>query len=102
MSKGQRRKHSAEFKARIAMEAIKGIKTVAQIATENDLHPAQVTQWKTQMLEAAPGAFERSSDKSAERKEQERQEEKLERKIGQLVVEVDWLKKKCKQLGIDP
>ena len=102
MSKGQRRKHSAEFKARIALEALKGIKTVSQIAAENDLHPVQVTQWKTQMLEAAPAAFERGSGKNAEQKHQEHKEEKLERKIGQLVVEVDWLKKKCRELGIDP
>lgn len=102
MNKGQRRKHSAEFKARIALEAIKGIKTVSQIASENDLHPVQVTQWKKQMQEAAADVFERGGDKKADQKQQDHKEEKLERKIGQLVVEVDWLKKKCRELGIDP
>jgi putative transposase len=98
MSKGQRRKHSAEFKARIALEAIKGIKTVAQIAADHHLHPVQVTQWKTQMLEAAPTAFERGASKVSQGREQQ-QQEKLERKIGQLVVEVDWLKKSARSWG---
>lgn len=62
MSKN-RRTHSNEFKARIALEAIKGLKTVSQIAAENQLHPVQVTQWKTQMMEAAPGVFNRGKQK---------------------------------------
>ena len=52
--KNRRRIHSADFKARVALEAIKGIRTVQQIAAENELHPTQVTQWKTQMLAVAP------------------------------------------------
>ncbi len=100
--KQKRRNHSSEFKARIALEAIKGLKTVQQIAAENDLHPVQVTQWKGQMLEAAAGVFARGRDKAEESAEAEKEKERLERKVGQLVVEVDWLKKKCKELGIDP
>jgi transposase len=100
--KGKRRKHSAECKARIAVEAIKGVKTVQQIAAENNVHPVQVTQWKTQMLESAPGVFARGRDQCAERESSEREKERLERKVGQLVVEVDWLQKKCRELGIDP
>ena len=57
--KQKRRNHSAEFKARVALEAIKGVKTVQQIAAENHLHPVQVTQWKGQMLESAAGIFSR-------------------------------------------
>lgn len=63
-----------------------------QIAAENDLHPVQVTQWKGQMLEAAAGVFARGRDQE-ESAEAEREKERLERKVGQLVVEVDWLKK---------
>jgi len=100
--KGKSRKHSAEFKARIAVESIKGVKTVQQIAGENNLHPVQVTQWKTQMLESAPGVFARGRDQCAEEESSEREKERLERKVGQLVVEVDWLQKKCRELGIDP
>ena len=100
--KQKRRNHSSEFKARIALEAIKGVKTVQQIAAENGLHPVLVTQWKGQMLEAAADVFARGRDKAEESAEAEKEKERLERKVGQLVVEVDWLKKKCKELGIDP
>lgn len=98
----KRRNHSAEFKARVALEAVKGAKTVQQIAAENHLHPVQVTQWKTQMLEAAPGVFARKGERHREEEEAENQKERLERKVGQLAVEVDWLQKKCRELGIDP
>lgn len=100
--KGKRRVHSAEFKARVALEAIKGVKTVSQIAAENQLHPVQVTQWKTQMQTAAPGVFEKGTGQAKGQAAQQAEQERLERKIGQLVVEVDWLAKKCKELGIDP
>ena len=100
--KQKRRNHSSEFKARIALEAIKGLKTVQQIAAENNLHPVQVTQWKGQVLESAAGVFGRGREKVDQTAEAEKQKERLERKVGQLVVEVDWLKKKCKELGIDP
>ena len=99
--KQKRRQHSAEFKARIAVEAIKGLKTVQQIAADNHIHPVQVSQWKTQMLESAAGVFARGREREAGQEDVEKQQERLERKVGQLVVEVDWLKKKCKELGID-
>ncbi len=94
--------HSAEFKARVALEAIRGIKTVQQIAADNELHPTQVTQWKTQMLEGAAGAFDAGRGRKSEQEVFEQREQRLERKMGQLVVEIDWLSKKCKELGIDP
>jgi hypothetical protein len=90
--------HSAEFKARVALEAIRGIKTV-QLAADNELHP---TQWKTQMVEGAAGVFDTGRGRKTEQKVFEQREQRLERKIGQWVVEVDWLSKKCKELGIDP
>lgn len=100
--KQKRRNHSAEFKARVALEALKGVKTVQQIAAENNLHPVQVTQWKGQIQESAAGVFERGRDRASQGQEEEKEKARLERKVGQLVVEVDWLKKKCKELGIDP
>jgi transposase-like protein len=100
--KNRRRIHSADFKARVALEAIKGIRTVQQIAAENELHPTQVTQWKTQMLEGAAEVFESGRGRKDQEQTFQVREERLERKIGQLVVEVDWLSKKCKELGIDP
>jgi len=103
-----RRNHSAEFKARVALEAIKGLKTVQEIAAENHVHPTQITQitqithWKTQMLQGAVEVFEQGQGRKTAEQRTEVEKERLERKIGQLVVEVDWLTKKCKELGIDP
>ncbi len=98
----KRRTHSAEFKARVALEALKGAKTVSQIAAENNLHPVQVTQWKQQMAASATGVFSRGRERDRESADTEVEKARLERKVGQLAVEVDWLKKKCKELGIDP
>ena len=66
MMKRKRRNHSAEFKARIALETIKGMKTVQQIAADNHLHPVQVTQLKTQMIESASGVFARGRQREKE------------------------------------
>ena len=96
--KKQRRKHSAEFKARVALEAIKGIKTLSEIAREYEIHPVMVGKWKTEMLDRLPELFE--GNKSAQNKDPEKEQEQLHRKLGQLTMEVDFLEKKCKQLGI--
>jgi transposase-like protein len=53
----QRKHYSAEFKAKIALEAIKGLKTINEIASEVGVHPTQITQWKKQMLDALPEVF---------------------------------------------
>ena len=96
--KKQRRKHSAEFKARVALEAIKGIKTLSEIAREYEIHPVMVGKWKTEMLDRLPELFE--GNKSAQNKDTEKEQEQLHRKLGQLTMEVDFLEKKCTQLGI--
>jgi len=53
----QRKKHSAEFKAKIALEPAKGLKTINEIASESEVHPSQVTMWKKQLLEEIPTLF---------------------------------------------
>ena len=78
------------------MEALKGIKTISQIAKEYDVHPVQVSHWKSQVLERLPGVFGSEAEKGVD----EATVAKLHEKIGQLTVENDFLKKKCKQLGI--
>ena len=99
--KKKRRTHSPEFKARVAMEALKGIKPVHQIASQNEIHPVQVTQWKKELQEGMSEIFERKNGRSKESKQEQRHLELLERKVGQLTIERDWLQKKAKQLGID-
>ena len=89
----QRRKHSGAFKARVALEALRGIKTVSQIAADYEVHPVQVGQWKKELQERLPELFEKP--KKSDRARVGREAERLERKVGQLTMEVVWLKKKC-------
>ena len=96
-----RRNHSPAFKARIAKEALKGVKTISEIAQENDLHPVQVSTWKKELEERMAEIFERKNAVNHETEDLKSLCERLERKVGQLVIEKEFLEKKCDQLGID-
>jgi transposase len=85
--KKPRRNHSAAFKARVALEAIRGEKTVAEIAAHHEVHATQVTAWKTQLLEKAAGIFGGDA-LAADGRERIRE---LHEKIGELTVERDFL-----------
>lgn len=87
----KRRKLSAAFKAKVAIMAIQGHKTVNEIATEFGVHPNQVSAWKKKLLESSTDAFTRKNEKREEDFDTER--EKLYSQIGQLKVENDFLKK---------
>jgi transposase len=97
MSKTKRKRHSGAFKAKVGMEALLGVKTVGQIAREYQVHPVQVTQWKGVIRDRLPELFEKATGPEEGSQELIAQ---LHEKIGQLTVEADWLKKKCKQLGL--
>ena len=86
-----RRQHSSEFKAKVAIEAVKEGKTINEIASEHEVHPSQVKEWKRMLLEGVPRLFEGSQPR---KKEEENLEARLYQQIGQLQVELDWLKKK--------
>lgn len=89
---GQRKSYSGELKAKIALEAIKGQRTVNEIAARYGVHPNQVSQWKKQAIEELPGVF---SDRRARAEaEEEAAKAELYQQIGQLKVELDWLKKR--------
>ncbi len=87
-----RKKHSKELKSRIALDAIKGQKTISELASEYGVHANQISRWKKQLLNAAPDIFTMGKDKEAEKKEVER--DRLYKKVGQLQIEVDGLKKR--------
>jgi putative transposase len=92
---GIRKQFSNEFKVRVALEAIKGQKTANEIASEYGVHPTQIAQWKKQALDELPNVFERPNSERV--KSEEALIASLYQQIGQLKVEVDFLKKKSGQ-----
>jgi transposase len=88
----KRKTFASKFKAKVAIEALKGHQTVNQLAAEFDVHPSQVNAWKKQLLESSSDVFGTGRKKQAESHEEEK--DKLYNQIGRLKVEVDWLKKK--------
>lgn len=94
MTRRKRRNHSPEFKAKVALAAAKGDKTLAELATKFDLHANQITQWKQELIENASAVFGKSSlNEEAERNNQSEEITKLHTKIGQLTMENDFLSK---------
>ncbi len=88
----KRKRHSAHFKFQVALEAAKGTKTVNQLASEYNLHPNQISQWKRQLLDAGPAVF--STSARHQQQAQAAREAALFEQIGRLNMELEWLKKK--------
>jgi transposase-like protein len=87
-----KKRHSPEFKAKVALEALRGVKPLHALASDAGVHPVQITQWKKRAQElVAEGFRERRKRDSSE---EERLKEELYKQIGQMKVELDWLKKK--------
>lgn len=95
-----RKRFSSEFKAKVALEAIKGEKTVAQLSSQYGVHASQINSWKKLAQERLVEAFERGGGQP-DPKEAEAQQDRLYQQIGKLQVEVDWLRKKSKALGLE-
>jgi putative transposase len=87
-----RKRFSATFKAKVAVEALKGEKTIAELSSEYGVHGNQIRQWKKKLVEELPAIF--SEHRKRSEKEGEELASELYRQIGQLKVELDWLKKK--------
>ena len=90
--KGKRRAHSDKFKAKVAIEAIKGIKTLSELATEYKIHPNQISAWKKQLQMNAEELFTRG--KKSKSKTKEELTAPLYEEIGRLKMDVKWLEKK--------
>ena len=92
MSERTRKTFSGEFKARVALEAVRGVKTVNEIAQEFGVHPTQVGLWKKELQEQAGNLFE--TKRGPKPVDQSSSPERLYSEIGRLKMELDWLKKK--------
>jgi len=94
----QRRQHSAEFKFRVALEAARGLRTISELASEHEVHPNMVRQWKTELMEKGAGVFGGPLDEQRQAREQAARETELYEQIGRLKMELEWLKKKVARL----
>lgn len=99
MSKNKRKQYSPQFKAKVALEATRGDKTVAELSSQYDLHPTVVNNWKRQLLDGASELFESGRKQKAEKDTQEQMKD-LYRHIGQLKVERDFLAERSEILGL--
>jgi transposase/putative transposase len=90
--KAKRRRNDPEFKARVALEALKGIKTIQQIAKDYEVHPVQVSDWKKTIQEGVAGVFERGGADRGE-EEFERERDQLKAIIGDLTVKLEFMAK---------
>ena len=94
---GIRKRHSASFKARVALEAAKQTKTVAELARTYQVHPVQISQWKKQLLDGAESLF--ADGRRREHDQSEALQAELYQQIGRLNMELEWLKKKVARGG---
>jgi transposase-like protein len=92
-----RRNHTAVFKAKVALAAIKGEKTLAELAEQFDIHPTQITQWKGELLERAMEIFATAAEKSGEPSPSVKE---LHAKIGKLAMENDFLETALTKAGM--
>lgn len=90
------KKFTSEFKSKVAIVALKGQKTVNEIASEFDVHPTQINLWKKQLIEGSKELFSGKNERTLDGMTQER--DRLYTQIGQLTVELNWLKKKVDHL----
>ena len=88
MTKRKRRKHSAKFKAKVAVAALKGDRTLAELAAQFDVHPNQIQDWKARLAHGAEQIFENGA---AAQRDTETEVKELHAKIGQLTMERDFL-----------
>jgi transposase len=96
---GKRRSFTASFKAKVALEAVKEVKTISEIAQKHKLYPTQINLWKKQLLDGAEEVFQDGRAKPATSASDEPDAAELYEQIGRLKVQLEWLKKKVAQDG---
>ena len=94
----KRKIHSPEFKAKVSVDAIRGMKTTSELASQYQVHPVQISTWKKRAIEILPEAFRRGNHAQGALNERELTAPLYE-EIGRLKMELDWLKKKSNEVG---
>ena len=89
----KRKRRSAEFKFKVALEAARGTKTLSELSSEYEVHTSQISEWKNQLLEDGAGIF--STSTARQQRDQEALQAELYEQIGRLKMELEWLKKKA-------
>ena len=90
----KRKVHGPEFKAKVALEAIKGLNPIHQIAREYEINPNLVSKWKKQLMSQSPQIFQHGESKAVD-EDQKLKEQKLYEEIGRMKVDLDFMKKKA-------
>jgi transposase len=96
----KRKQYSPQFKAKVALEAVRGEKTISELASQYEVHPTMINTWKRQLWEEASHLFEKGSEASQRTESQQSEIDELYRQIGKLKVERDFLASRSAQLGL--
>jgi transposase-like protein len=96
----KRKQYSPQFKAKVALEAVRGEKTISELVSQYEVHPTMINNWKRQLLDEASRLFEKGSEASQTNESQQSQIDELYRQIGKLKVERDFLADRSAQLGL--
>ena len=91
----KRKRRSAEFKFKVALEAARGTKTLGELSSEYEVHPSQISEWKSLLLKDGASIF--STGTARQQRDQEALQAELYEQIGRLKMELEWLKKKAAQ-----
>lgn len=96
----KRKQYSPQFKAKVALEAVRGEKTISELASQYEVHPTMINNWKRQLLDEASSLFEKGNEANPTNESQQSQIDELYRQIGKLKVERDFLADRSAQLGL--
>jgi transposase-like protein len=96
----KKKQYSPQFKAKVALEAVRGEKTVAELSSQYQLHPSVINKWKNKLLEEAEQIFERENTGEKDKTDTQAHLDELYRQIGQLKVEKDFLANRSARLGL--